>query len=87
MIFSFIAKRNKKTHETRSTNFSEIAKNRFPIRHRQMRIFYQKYQISKPENNTQKYQKRYKIISNVCDWSIFENLKNIQKKIKLRNFV
>ena len=48
----FIYNKTKKKHETRSTNFSEIAKNRFPIRHRQMRIFYQKYLnlIITPEN-------------------------------------
>ena len=32
----------KKTYETRSIDYSEIAKNRFPIRHRQIRNFYQK---------------------------------------------
>ena len=46
----------KKTHKTRSTDFSEIAKIRFPIRHRQMRIFYQKNEIYKFDNNTKRHQ-------------------------------
>ena len=50
------SKTKKKTHETRSTNFSEIAKSRYPARHRKMRIFYQKNQIFRPDNNTRKYQ-------------------------------
>ena len=68
----FICNRTKKkTLETGSTNFSKIAKNRFPIQHRQMRVFCSKNQIFKPDNNTKKYVIKQKKIQIVFDCSIF----------------
>ena len=61
-------------------------RNRFPIRHRQMRIFCPKNQIFKPENNTKKHQNGPKKNSAVFDWSIFEILKNVQNFLSFANF-
>ena len=82
----FIYSKTKEKHETRSTNFSNFSKNRSPARHRQMQVFCPKNQIFKPDNNTRKHQNGPKKLSAVFDWSIPENLKDIQSFLSFANF-
>ena len=86
MILQFIIKRKKKLHEIRSTNLSKIAKNRFPTRHRQIRIFGPKNQILKSDNNTKRYQDGFIFLIGF-NWSIFEDFEKSSKKFKLRKFL
>ena len=72
MIFSFITKRRKKTHETRSTSFSKIAKNRFQFDIDKCKFFVHEIKYL----NLIITRKNIKINpknSAIFDWSIFGN--------------